>query len=196
MTSNITINYLQQLFNKMLLGIRRDVASTAGQSKNTSDNESEMTPLKSATSPNIYEQEYGSVEGSENGLFGQKKSIATALRKEDQQLGNQYFVSTMIVYYCVLTAEMARGILFPTLWLYVSSFGGTKSFQGLAVSAFSMGRIISAPYLGHLSEVHGHQFSLIICNIIIIIGCFIYSSATSLTWLLLGQLTMGLGAGR
>lgn len=167
----------------------------------TSDSEPEMTPLKKGNaSPNIYEQEYGSVgtwgEDNQSPERNNQNSVAKALREEDKQLGNQYFVSTVIVYFCVLTAEMARGILFPTLWLYVSSFGGTKSFQGLIVSAFSMGRIISAPYLGHLSEVYGHQAALIVCNIVIILGSIIYASATSLWWLLLGQLTIGLGAGR
>jgi Na+/melibiose symporter-like transporter len=122
--------------------------------------------------------------------------MAGGMKTENFRLRRDYYLSTIIIYYSVLTSEMARGILFPTLWLYVSAMGGSKSFQGLVVSSFSMGRILSAPFFGYLSEIYGHQLVLILCNIVIIIGTLLYASASSVYWLIGGQFVIGFGAGR
>eukprot|EP01035_Chromulina_nebulosa_P018232 gene18232-23903_t len=76
------------------------------------------------------------------------------------------------VFTCVLVSDTARGILFPTLWLNVKRFGGTKIAQGMVIGAFSFGRIVSSPVLGWWCEYHG-----------------------SLSWLILSQFVIGLGAG-
>ena len=52
--------------------------------------------------------------------------------------------SFLAVGYMVLLGDTVRGIFFPTLWPLVSSFGGTRSAQGVIVAAFSMGRMVAS----------------------------------------------------
>lgn len=103
--------------------------------------------------------------------------------------------SAITIVLCVLVGDMARGVLFPTLWLRVSSLGGNKMHQGIAVSAFSMGRILSSPLFGKLSEIYGYRGVLCACNVIIVMGCLLYSVAQSISIVLLAQLIVGFGAG-
>lgn len=105
------------------------------------------------------------------------------------------YISHFIIILCVLTGDMARGIIFPTLWLRVRLLGGDRVSQGLAVSAFSAGRILSSPPFGALCESIGHRPVLLICNAIIILGCMVYSFTDSLNYVLLGQFVIGFGAG-
>ena len=105
-------------------------------------------------------------------------------------------ISSLIVASCVLIGDMARGILFPTLWLFVQSLGGNKFMQGVAVSSFSIGRIVSAPIFGHFSEIYGYRYVLILCNIIIVVGCYVYTLAETLQLIIFSQLLIGFGAGR
>jgi MFS family permease len=102
---------------------------------------------------------------------------------------------TAIVVLCVLIGDMARGILFPSLWLLVKSLSGSKVYQGVAVSAFSAGRIISSPIFGWLSEKFGYRSVLIACNAILFFGCYIYSLGKSVNGVILGQFIIGIGAG-
>jgi len=104
--------------------------------------------------------------------------------------------SLKVVYFCVLVSETARGLILPTLWLFVRSLGGDRFEQGLAVSCFSFGRIFAAPLIGHLSEVYGYKSILILCNIILAIGALLYASTTTIHGLLFAQLVLGIGAGR
>ena len=82
------------------------------------------------------------------------------------------------------------------MWLFVLSLGGNKSSQGAAIACFSFGRAILSPVFGSLSETYGHRKVLIGCNIIIALGALLYSFASSLFVLALGQLVMGMGSGR
>lgn len=82
------------------------------------------------------------------------------------------------------------------MWLFVLSLGGSKSSQGLAVASFSFGRVLFSPAFGSASEKYGHRKVLTVCNIIIALGTLVYSSASSLYILILGQFLMGVGAAR
>ena len=53
-------------------------------------------------------------------------------RKESQVDRSSYLIITM----AVLIGDMCRGVLFPTLWLNVLRFGGSKEIQGIAVASF------------------------------------------------------------
>lgn len=103
--------------------------------------------------------------------------------------------SIYIVGLVVFCSDMARGILFPTLWLYNLSNGGSKTTLGMAVAAFSFGRIISSPYFGHMSEHYGYRYTLILCSLILLLGAIIYSLAFIYHMIILGMFIMGLGAG-
>jgi ceroid-lipofuscinosis MFS transporter 7 len=105
-------------------------------------------------------------------------------------------LSIIMVVLCVLVGDMARGILFPTLWLLVQSHGGGRFYQGCAVSAFSAGRIVSSPIFGYGSEKIGYRYVLMICNLIIFLGCYLYAMSNSLSMVIGGQFVIGFGAGR
>jgi MFS family permease len=123
---------------------------------------------------------YGSIESTDNCIEFSKRD----------------YISLAIIYLCVFVSDAARGILFPTLWLYVQSFGVGSMYQGFVVSAFSAGRIISSPILGYFSEIYGYRKSLVLSNLIVIIGCFLYGIAPNVMWLIIGQFIIGIGAGR
>jgi predicted MFS family arabinose efflux permease len=82
------------------------------------------------------------------------------------------------------------------MWLFVLSMGGSKISQGIAIASFSSGRVLFSPILGRLSDTHGHRRVLVVSNIIISVGAFIYSAAPSFFFLALGQLVMGSGSAR
>lgn len=105
-------------------------------------------------------------------------------------------ISSAVVVFCVLIGDTARGVLFPTLWLLIESLGGSKSHQGLAVAAFSLGRIISSPILGEYSELYGNRIVLIVSNLIMAAGSIIYICSNSIWIVVLAQATIGFGAGR
>ena len=63
------------------------------------------------------------------------------------------------------------------------------------ISAFSAGRIISSPIFGWLSEQFGYKHVLMACNLIMFIGCYVYSISASVSGVILGQFIIGFGAG-
>ncbi|KAJ1422194.1 major facilitator superfamily domain-containing protein [Ochromonadaceae sp. CCMP2298] len=107
----------------------------------------------------------------------------------------QHYFSSAVIVLAVLIGDTARGIMFPTLWLLVLSLGGTRFHQGLAVAAFSGGRIVSSPLFGRYSETHGYRPVLIACNLCIFLGTLLYISANSIWMLILAQCCIGFGAG-
>jgi ceroid-lipofuscinosis MFS transporter 7 len=101
----------------------------------------------------------------------------------------------IIVALCVFLGDSARGIYFPTMWLNVQRCGGNQAIQGMVVASFSLGRIITSPYLGALSEKMGHKFVLTISNSVILLGCFLYANASSIPSLIISQIIVGFGSG-
>ncbi len=141
-------------------------------------------------------QNYGTIVKDEREEARRRRNITRLLHQESNTFQKQYYCSTLVVYFNVLTGDMSRGIFLPTLWLYVHSLGGSKSFLGMLVSSYSMGRIIAAPGFGYLSEIFGHQQTMIVCNVVIMGGTLIYALANSLAVLLLANFIIGIGAGR
>ena len=103
--------------------------------------------------------------------------------------------SFFIVLMACLIGDMARGVLFPTLYMNVVRLGGSKEMQGIAVASFSMGRVFSSPIFGTLSERHGHRWILVVCAVIIAVGCVQYCYAATLASITVGQFVTGAGAG-
>lgn len=67
--------------------------------------------------------------------------------------------------------------------------------QGVVVASFSLGRILSSPVLGTLSEVSGYLPVLAVANCVIAIGCVGYAIADSIPFLVLAQVVIGFGSG-
>lgn len=100
-----------------------------------------------------------------------------------------------VILWVVMVGDMARGILFPTLWPLVSSLGGDKVTQGFTVAAFSFGRIISSPLWGQFSNMKGYKMPLICSTGTAAIGAILYTRADSIFTLILSQICIGFGAG-
>lgn len=66
--------------------------------------------------------------------------------------------------------------------------------QGMAVGSFSVGRILSSPILGSLSDIFGYKKILLLSCAIVIIGCIQYSIATNVDTLLTAQVLIGIGS--
>jgi len=106
---------------------------------------------------------------------------------------NRYALT--LIFLCVFVGDMARGILFPTLWLFVQQMGGNRMHQGVVVAAFSFGRIISSPMLGSFSEERGYLPVLVLSNSIIATGCLGYALANTIPLLVAAQVVIGFGSG-
>lgn len=100
-----------------------------------------------------------------------------------------------VVALCVLVGDASRGLFFPTLWLLVNQLGGNIEDQGLAVAMFSVGRIVTSPIWGYMSEKLGYRVALISALSVVFFGCILYINATSLLALLVSQFVIGLGCG-
>lgn len=105
-----------------------------------------------------------------------------------------FFIMCLIT----MTADIARGVMFPTLWPLMYSLGGTTVYQGYAVAAFSFGRIISSPILGSWSITIGYKKTLIIAVSILCVGTLCYAQVGNVgspTFLIFAQALMGVGCG-
>merc|ERR1712157_655329 len=103
-----------------------------------------------------------------------------------------------IVCLVALVGDMARGIMFPTLWPLMRKLGGTEVHQGYAVAAFSFGRILSAPTFGRWSVSHGYTRTLLCSHFILLIGTLLYSQANFVgrrEFLIFAQMILGVGSG-
>ncbi|RYH29042.1 MFS transporter [archaeon] len=133
------------------------------------------------------------IQDSERGEYGSTKSGKFLIPFSRENL--MHTPSLHVVYLAALVSEMARGLLFPTMWLRVETISGSSSSLGIVVASFSCGRILGAPLFGVVSEHYNYKRVLIWCNIILIIGALVFSAASSVMMLVVAQLLMGLGAG-
>ena len=122
-------------------------------------------------------------------------SVPRPVKTDSMNLPKSSPISMIIVALCVFLGDSARGIYFPTMWLNVQRCGGNQAIQGMVVASFSLGRIITSPYLGALSEKMGHKFVLTISNSVILLGCFLYANASSIPSLIISQIIVGFGSG-
>lgn len=79
-----------------------------------------------------------------------------------------------------MVGDCMRGLVFPTLSQFVERLGGEIGDVGIAVAAFSTGRILTAPIFGMLSEKRGDKIALIGANCVLIMGCLMYMAASCL----------------
>lgn len=102
--------------------------------------------------------------------------------------------SFLVVAYIVLIGDTARGILFPTLQAHMSELGGGTLTLSWAVAAFSIGRIIGSPILGHLNALNGPGYTLQLAQLMFVLGTCVYVlGEDSLPFTIIAQCIMGLG---
>lgn len=122
-------------------------------------------------------------------------SVTLNNRAYQYNMRRNNIISMAIIALCVMIGDMTRGITFPTLWFFISSFGGNKEDLGLVVASFSAGRILSSPVFGAMSEKHGYRYVLILSCLITLIGCYVYVKAATVSAIMIGQFILGIGAG-
>ena len=96
--------------------------------------------------------------------------------------------------------EAARGIVLPTLSLYVASLGGSSAFLSVIVAAFSVGRLSSSVVLGYVSDHCGIQLILMASLAITCAGHILFVCADGLNsgglyLLLISRALTGFGTG-
>ena len=104
----------------------------------------------------------------------------------------------IVVCFVILIGDMSRGVMFPTLWPLVESLGGSKVTQGIAVAAFSGGRILVNPMFGSWSISMGYTRTLLVSVSILLVGTLVYAQIENvgkLQFLVLSQLILGIGSG-
>lgn len=103
-----------------------------------------------------------------------------------------------VVCFVILIGDMARGVMFPTLWPLVESLGGTTVTLGFAVAAFSFGRIIVSPIFGSWSITHGYTKTLLLSTFILAMGTLMYAQVQNVgatQFLIASQTILGVGSG-
>lgn len=103
-----------------------------------------------------------------------------------------------IVCFVILVGDMARGVMFPTLWPLVDLLGGTTVTLGFAVAAFSFGRIIVSPLFGSWSVIYGYKKVLMMSLSLLLCGTLVYAQAQnvgSASFLIFAQTLLGVGSG-
>ncbi|CAJ1965856.1 unnamed protein product [Cylindrotheca closterium] len=122
-------------------------------------------------------------------------SIASSVMTAD---GIEDTTGFAIVCLVILIGDMARGVMFPSLWLLVETLGGSSVTQGYAVAAFSFGRILVSPMFGTWSVKHGYSQTLLISCSILLVGTLFYAQAQNVgrpEFLIFAQILLGIGSG-
>ena len=96
--------------------------------------------------------------------------------------------------------EAARGIVIPTLSLYVTSLGGSSTFLSVVVAAFSVGRLTSSVVLGYISDYCGMRAIISTSVAITCIGHVLFIAADGVSTgglylLLTSRILTGFGTG-
>lgn len=102
--------------------------------------------------------------------------------------------SVYVVYFIILVSEGARGLVLPSQWPYLASFGGSKTQLGVLVSSFSFGRVLSTVPLGFLSDTLPMTDVFVVCSLITALGHIGYALAPSITWLIASRVVTGIGS--
>ncbi|XP_072030196.1 major facilitator superfamily domain-containing protein 8-like [Amphiura filiformis] len=87
-------------------------------------------------------------------------------------------------------------IIMPSLYLYIQDLGGSPSYLGIVLSAFSFSGLLVAPIFGTIQDkLRRTKILIVIANLFEIIGNFMYFMGFNLWFLLLSRLVAGVGAG-
>jgi MFS family permease len=103
-----------------------------------------------------------------------------------------------IVCFVILVGDMARGVMFPSMWPLVSELGGSSVTLGYAVAAFSFGRILVSPLFGSWSVTYGYTKTLTLSCSILLLGTLVYAQVQNVgqpQFLIFAQILMGIGSG-
>ncbi|MGK2935442.1 MAG: MFS transporter, partial [Gemmatimonadaceae bacterium] len=86
-------------------------------------------------------------------------------------------------------------MVLPLLPFYATEFGADALMVGLLVSAFSIAQLLSAPFWGRLSDLHGRRPAILTGLLVSAVAYVIFAYADSLLLLLASRLVQGFGGG-
>jgi len=97
----------------------------------------------------------------------------------------------------VFVSECSRGLIVPSLYLYVQSLGGDTTILGIIVGAYSFGRLIGSVFFGWLYNRKGAKITLLCSLSLSIFGNLFYSlgSLTNLWIIAFSRVLTGLATG-
>lgn len=109
----------------------------------------------------------------------------------DPSAGGVDWLSIAVIYWVMLVAEAARGLVLPSAWPYLQTFGGSRDSLGYIVAAFTLGRVAANIPLGYLSDKFSNTSILMITPIFQAIGHFCYAVSPSIPLLILSRTFTG-----
>ena len=109
----------------------------------------------------------------------------------DPTTGAVDWLSLVVIYWITLIAEAARGLVLPSAWPYLKTFGGSRQTLGYLVAAFTFGRVFANIPLGFLSDKYSATSVLIGAALLQAIGHFCYAISPSIPFLLLSRTLVG-----
>lgn len=133
-----------------------------------------------------------------NEMNDEDKSYAASFKSEQTQEGIHDPAGFTIICLVILVGDMARGVMFPTMWPLVESLGGTTVTLGYCVASFSFGRILVNPIFGAWSTTTGYSQTLTISMTILLLGTLLYTQVPnvgSTNFLIFAQIVLGIGSG-
>ena len=77
----------------------------------------------------------------------------------------------------VFMACVSFSVVMPSLWLYISSLGATRTFYATVVASYSIGEAIGSVTLGALSNFCSTKTTLACCALISLSGALSYALA-------------------
>jgi MFS transporter, DHA1 family, tetracycline resistance protein len=101
----------------------------------------------------------------------------------------------LAIIFTVFIDVIGVGIVIPVLPFYVASFGARPFTITLLFSVFALCSLISAPYLGALSDRLGRRPVLITSILSTSIGWFVFAAAPNILFLFVGRIIDGMAAG-
>ena len=103
----------------------------------------------------------------------------------------------VLFWMCVLIGvnQLGFGAIVPTISLYAKSFGVSATAIGMAVAIYGLGRMVSAPPAGTLSDRLGRRHALALGGVVTALGNLACALASSYPEFIAGRLVAGVGAG-
>ncbi len=102
--------------------------------------------------------------------------------------------SMKILLWSSLTPFLAKGILFPTLFIKISHVGGTNLDLIPILVMFEMGKLIFSPLLGMWADFSGYKYPLFGCSVLVVCGSTLYLCAPSVNAVAVSAVLLGGGA--
>eukprot|EP01119_Soliformovum_irregulare_P009050 TRINITY_DN2216_c0_g1_i1.p1 TRINITY_DN2216_c0_g1~~TRINITY_DN2216_c0_g1_i1.p1 ORF type:complete len:461 (-),score=79.68 TRINITY_DN2216_c0_g1_i1:31-1413(-) len=108
-----------------------------------------------------------------------------------------FWIEMSIILLVLFVAESSRGLVVPTLYLYVETVGGGKRVLGMVIAGYSVGRLFGSSLFGWLYNTKGGRFALVVSCAIAVLGNFFYSLAPLFgVWsIIVSRALVGLGSG-